>query len=180
MAHSEEIQSRAEELFVKYGLPYKGVQKRIIEESDVTVSMPTLYNWASKSDWKTQRQEYESHEEYQVLEKISEVHAPDVLTRTDRHMDIYQQLSEKAAKYLGLDEDEESKEGKDFEKARDAVQTLDIAIKGERAIQAGIIHQQFIQTVLSVIVEVVKDESTLIELGTKLKLALASYSEEGQ
>ena len=56
-----------------------------------------------------------------------------------------------------------------FDKAFDAAKALDMGIKGERQIMEGMINLQFVQNVLSVLVEEISDEALLRTLAQRLR-----------
>ena len=49
-----------------------------------------------------------------------------------------------------------------FDKPFDAARALDIGIKGERSVMEGMINLQFIQDVMSVLVEEINDSEIII------------------
>ena len=56
-----------------------------------------------------------------------------------------------------------------FDKASEAAKALDMSMKGEREVIKGMINLQFVQNVLSVLVEEINDEDTLKRIAGRLK-----------
>ena len=56
-----------------------------------------------------------------------------------------------------------------FDKAFDAAKVLDLSIKGERQVIDGMINLQFVQNVLSVLVDEINDEDVLRRIAGRLK-----------
>ena len=80
---------------------------------------------------------------------------------------MYGQLRQKASSELSLLQ---------FDRASDAAKALDLGIRGERQVMEGLINLQFVQSVLSVLVEEITDEDVLKKVAVKLK-ALISQEE---
>ena len=75
-------------------------------------------------------------------------------------MDTYESMRHKAGHEL---------EHLNFDKAFDAAKALDMSMKGEREVIKGMINLQFVQNVLSVLVEEINDEATLKKIAGRLK-----------
>ena len=60
-------------------------------------------------------------------------------------------------------------EGLHFDKAFDAVKAIDVGIKGQREVISGLINLQFVQEVLSILVEEIGDQDILSRVAVKLK-----------
>ncbi len=56
-----------------------------------------------------------------------------------------------------------------FDRAFDAAKVLDMSIKGERKVMEGMINLQFVQSVLSILVEEVNDEDIIQRIAGRLK-----------
>ena len=56
-----------------------------------------------------------------------------------------------------------------FDRAIEAVRAADIGIQGERTVMEGVINIQFIQDVLSVLVEEVNDPDLISRIALRLK-----------
>ena len=56
-----------------------------------------------------------------------------------------------------------------FDRAADAAKILDLSIQGERKVMEGMINLQFIQDVLSVILEEVEDKELIDRIAMKLR-----------
>ena len=75
-------------------------------------------------------------------------------------LDQYNVVAEKA--YQELD-------GLHFDRALDAVRAIDVGIKGQREVLTGLINLQFVQDVLGIIVEEIKDQDSLNRIAVKMK-----------
>jgi len=76
------------------------------------------------------------------------------------HLDTYEELRKKASFELKTHI---------FDKPFDAARALDLGIKGERSVMEGMINLQFIQDVMSVLVEEITDADTLGRVALKLR-----------
>ena len=56
-----------------------------------------------------------------------------------------------------------------FDRPFDAAKALDLGIKGERVVMGGMINLQFIQDIMSVLVEEITDSEVLQRVAIKLK-----------
>ena len=77
---------------------------------------------------------------------------------------MYGQLRQKASSELSLLQ---------FDRASDAAKALDLGIRGERQVMEGLINLQFVQSVLSVLVEEITDEDILKRVALKLKALIS-------
>ena len=64
-----------------------------------------------------------------------------------------------------------------FDKPFDAARALDLGIKGERAVMEGMINLQFIQDVMSVLLDEVTDQEMLGRIAVKLKTLVQTERE---
>ena len=64
-----------------------------------------------------------------------------------------------------------------FDKPFEAARALDIGIKGERSVLEGMINLQFIQDVMSVLVEEITDADVLNRVAFKLKTLVQTDKE---
>ena len=64
-----------------------------------------------------------------------------------------------------------------FDKAAEAVKAIDIGIKGQREVLSGMINLQFVQDVLSILIEEIKDQDTLNKIAVKLKTLVQQQEE---
>ena len=56
-----------------------------------------------------------------------------------------------------------------FDRALDAARAADIGIKGQREVLQGMINMEFVQDIMSVLIEEISDNETLQRIGIKLK-----------
>jgi len=96
----------------------------------------------------------------QAIEKIKETEGQRFARAQREHLDTYESIRHKAGHEL---------EHLNFDRAFEAAKALDMSIKGERQVISGMINLQFVQNVLSVLVEEITDEDTLKRVAGKLK-----------
>ena len=65
-----------------------------------------------------------------------------------------------------------------FDRASDAAKALDLGIKGERVVMEGMINLQFIQDVMSVLIDEIQDPDTLNRVALKLKALVQTNNDE--
>ena len=58
-----------------------------------------------------------------------------------------------------------------------AVKAIDIGIKGQREVLSGMINLQFVQDVLSILIEEINDQDTLNKIAVKLKTLVQQQEE---
>ena len=61
----------------------------------------------------------------------------------------------------------------DFERAFEAVKAMDIGIQGERKTMEGMVNLQFVQDVLSVLVEEITDPDVITKVANRLRRLVA-------
>jgi transposase-like protein len=153
--YPEEIKLAALELYLEKKTGAE-IAETINEQFQTDVKAPTIYAWARQYDWKGENAVMSTKAKEIVKEKQSQRLAR---LQTD-HLDSYQNVREKASSEL---------EHLEFDRAFDAVKALDIGIQGERKTIEGMVNLQFVQDVLTVLVEEISDEDTLTKVANKLK-----------
>ena len=76
------------------------------------------------------------------------------------HLNQYEDITNRAYRELN---------GLHFDKAIDAIRSIDLGIHGQREVMEGMINLQFIQDVLNVLVEEITDEDTINKIAIRLK-----------
>ena len=66
-----------------------------------------------------------------------------------------------------------------FDRPFDAAKALDIGIKGERVVMEGMINLQFVQDIMSVLVEEINDSDVLQRVAFKLKALIQTQDDNG-
>ena len=66
-----------------------------------------------------------------------------------------------------------------FDKPFEAARALDIGIKGERTVMEGMINLQFVQDIMSVLVEEINDPDMLQRIAIKLKTLVQTQETDG-
>ena len=156
------VKERALELYLQ-GYSTKEVADTIRTEFSNDITQSTIYMWGKQDNWPDKRKGMFA----QSLESIQETEGQRVQRIQQEHWDMYGALREKASNELNLLQ---------FDRASDAAKALDLGIRGERQVMEGLINLQFVQSVLSVLVEEITDEDVLKKVAVKLK-ALISQEE---
>ena len=94
------------------------------------------------------------------MERVQESESARFARMQKEHLSTYEKIRHQAAHEL---------EGLPFDRAIEAVRAADIGIQGERQIMEGMINLQFVQDVLNVLVEEVKDQDILGRVALRLK-----------
>jgi hypothetical protein len=129
------------------------------------VTPPTIYAWAKREGWKTQKNVARTDQQ----QKLAETEGHRFARLQQEHLENYTVATNKASRELA---------GLTFDKASDAVKALDIGIKGQREVLSGLINLQFVQEVLGILVEEVNDQDILNRVALKLKTLVQQQEEE--
>ena len=149
------VKERALELYLQ-GHSSKDISTTLRTEFDNNVTQSTVYAWIKQDGWEERKaQVYVSS-----LEKIQESEGQKINRLQHEHFDSYESLRHKAIHELELLQ---------FDRAADAAKALDLGIRGERQVMEGLINLQFVQSVLSVLVDEIGDEAVLMRISVKLK-----------
>ena len=147
---------RAMELFLKGDSSAKIIAENVSNEFSVKVRPPTIYAWAKKYNWKAKKTETEE----KGIVKIQESESQRFANIQTEHLLEYGEMRHKASHELN---------GLVFDRASDAAKVLDLSIQGERKVMEGMINLQFIQDVLSVILEEIEDKQLIDRIAIKLR-----------
>jgi len=94
----------------------------------------------------------------------------DVTRLQQEQLNDYGKLRHKASTELN---------GHMFDRPFDAAKALDIGIKGERIVMEGMINLQFVQDIMNVLVEEIKDSDVLHRIAFKLKTLIQTQDNNG-
>ena len=149
------VKERALELYLQ-GHSSKDISTTLRTEFDNNVTQSTVYAWIKQDGWEERKaQVYVSS-----LEKIQESEGQKINRLQHEHFDSYYSFRHKDIHELELLQ---------FDRAADAAKALDLGIRGERQVMEGLINLQFVQSVLSVLVDEIGDEAVLRRISVKLK-----------
>ena len=147
---------RAMELFLRGDKSAKTIAENVSTEFSVKVRPPTIYAWAKKYNWKAKKTETEE----KGIMKVQESESQRFAKLQTEHLSEYEEMRHKASHELN---------GLVFDRASDAAKVLDLSIQGERTVMEGMINLQFIQDVLSVILEEIEDKQLIDRIAIKLR-----------
>ena len=117
-------------------------------------------NSAKKYDWKSENASMTTKAKEIVKEKQSQR----IARLQSEHLDSYEKMRKKAESELEL---------LDFERAFEAVKAMDIGIQGERKTMEGMVNLQFVQDVLSVLIEEITDPDIISKVANRLRRLVA-------
>ena len=152
----EEVRLGAMELYLVGDKSAKQIAKVVSEQYDVEVTPSTIYSWARALNWN----EIKTVAKVDAITAVQEKESTRFAKLQDEHLDTYEKLRHKAEHEL---------DGLNFTRAFDAAKAMDIGIQGERKVMEGLINLQFVQDILSVLVEEVSDQDTLKRISLRLK-----------
>jgi len=153
---SPEVKIRALELYLHDDKSAREIVEQLWDEFTVSVKATTIYMWARENGWDEHKIEIQT----KAIEQVKESSGQRFTRIQQEHLQEYGQLRQKAV--LELDH-------LPFDKAFEAAKALDLGIKGERIVMEGMINLQFVQNVLSVLVEEISDEDLLRKVAFRLK-----------
>ena len=158
------VRNKALELYLQ-GHSSKDIAESLRTEFSNNVTQSSVYAWIKEGEWELKKSENYTN----GLVKIQETEGQKLNRIQKEHWDDYGNLRQKAAHEL---------EHLQFDKAGDAAKALDLGIRGDRQVMEGLINLQFVQNVLEVLVDEIKDEEVLRRIALKLKNLI--HSEETQ
>lgn len=151
-----EIKERALGLYIKGDKSAREIAEILWDDFATEVKPSTIYLWARDGEWGVQQVEVRT----EAIQKVKETEGQRFARTQQEHLNTYESMRHKAGHEL---------EHLNFDKASDAAKALDMSIKGEREVIKGMINLQFVQNVLSVLVEEINDEDTLKRVAGRLK-----------
>lgn len=164
---SEEIKLHAMSLYLKGDKSAKIIAEVVSDKYKVDVTPSTIYSWARALNWN----ETKTIAKTDAITAVKEKESNRFARLQDEHLDTYEKLRHKAEHELN---------GLNFTRAFDAAKAMDIGIQGERKVMDGLINLQFVQDVLSVLVEEVTDSDALKRISLRLKGLVQSRATDGQ
>ena len=151
----DKVKTKAMEHFLE-GKPAKDIADLVTKQFNVVVKPSTIYAWANQFKWGETRAVSRAN----AVEQVKETETQRFSRLQEEHLSTYENLRRKASSELNV---------QTFDRAFDAAKALDLGIKGERQVMEGLISLQFIQDVMGVLVDEVKDADTLNRIALKLK-----------
>tara|TARA_Y100000401_G_scaffold73770_1_gene59743 strand:+ start:274 stop:774 length:501 start_codon:yes stop_codon:yes gene_type:complete len=151
----EEIKFQAMELFLQGDKSAKQIAEEVSTEEH-PVAAPTIYMWAKRNKWGEQKAVAIADEQT----KIAETQGQRFARLQSEQLDTYTEIANKAGREI---------KGLTFDRPLDAARAADIGIKGQRDVLQGMVNLQFVQDIMSVLVEEVSDTDVLQRIGAKLK-----------
>tara|TARA_A100001515_G_scaffold97773_1_gene78682 strand:- start:337 stop:837 length:501 start_codon:yes stop_codon:yes gene_type:complete len=151
----QEIKLKAMELFLRGDKTAKQIAEEV-STADHPVSPPTIYAWAKKDGWGEQKAVAVADKKQELAETEGQRFA----RLQAEQLDGYTVMANKAMNELNA---------LHFDRALDATRAADIGIKGQREVLQGMINLQFVQDIMSVLVEEISDADQLQKIAVKLK-----------
>ena len=149
------VKEKALELYLQ-GYSSKDISESLRTQFSNNVTQSTVYAWIKEGEWEDRKKENHAAS----IEHIQETEGQKLNRLQREHFDSYESLRHKATHEL---------EFLQFDREADAAKALYLGIKGERQIMEGLINLQFVQSVLSVLVEEINDEDILKRVAGRLK-----------
>ena len=151
-----EIREKAFALYIRGDKSAREVSELIWDDFAVEVKPSTIYLWAREGEWDDKQVEVRT----EAMDKIQESEGQRFARIQTEHLDTYEGMRHKAQHEL---------HHLSFDRASDAAKAVDMSIKGERQVVQGMINLNFVQSVLTVLVEEINDEALLAKLAGRLK-----------
>lgn len=152
----EEVKLKALELYLSGDNTADTISDQLSREFNVKVATSTVYSWIKTDGWKDTKLATRADAMIQVQESETQRYA----RLQEEHLNEYESLRHKAVNEL---------DGLTFNRAFDAAKALDLSIQGERHVMEGLINLQFVQDVMSVLIEQIQDPELLQRVAFKLK-----------
>ena len=152
----ESVKLEAMRLFIAGDKTAKEIAEIVSKDNDTEVKPVTIYAWAKKDRWGEQKDVARTNEQQKLVESEGQKFA----RLQQEQLSNYTEVAEKAQREL---------KGLTFDRALDAVRAIDVGIRGQRDVLAGLINLQFVQDVLGILVEEIDDQDTLNKIAVKLK-----------
>jgi len=156
-----EAKDKALSLYLKGDKSAAEIASSVEKEFKVNVKPVTIYSWIKQYNWKDKLAEARTT----AIAEVTESESARFARLQQEHLNTYESVRHKAGHEL---------DGLVFDRAFEAVKTLDIGIQGERKVMEGMINLQFIQDVLNILVEEIEDEQIIHSIASKLKLLVTS------
>jgi len=151
----DEIKLNAMEMFLKGDKTAKEIAAEVSTEEHA-VAPPTIYMWAKKNKWGEQKAVAIADTQRDLAESEGQRFA----RLQSEQLDTYTEIANKAGREM---------KGLTFDRPLDAARAADIGIKGQRDVLQGMINLEFVQDIMSVLIEEIPDQDILQRIGVKLK-----------
>jgi transposase len=151
-----DVRLEAMSLYVAGSDTAKQITEKLAEKFEVDITISTIYSWAKKFNWDEKRLQIQETGVSTVMETESQRFA----RLQTEHLDTYTDIREKAQNEL---------KGLNFHDAGVAARTVDMSIQGERKTMEGLIHVQFVQDILNVLVEEIADPETVSRIAARFQ-----------
>ena len=152
----EELKIKAMELYLVGDTTAEDIAIELKRIFDIKVAVSTVYTWIKTEKWKDTKLATRADAIAQVHESETQRYA----RLQTEHLEEFESLRHKAAHELT---------GLSFTRAFDAAKALDLGIQGERQVMEGMINLQFVQDVMSVLIEEIQSTEILDRVAFKLK-----------
>lgn len=143
------------------GLSLNYVAKAVREATGRPCTAKTVSQWKEKHQWVAPTKKPKGNALVKAQKK-----AQLEIQDTQRHLRLYKRLQEKG---------EEALENVPVKNATEALELIDIGIKGERRIQINAWMKGFLSQVIQILTEEIKDEQTLTRIANRFKTELKDY-----
>ena len=151
----DNIKLKATELFLQGDKTAKQIAEEVSTD-DHAVAPPTIYMWAKKDKWGEQKAVAIADTQRDLAESEGQRFA----RLQSEQLDTYTELANKAGREI---------KGLTFDRPLDAARAADIGIKGQREVLQGMINMEFVQDIMTVLIEEITDQDILQKIGVKLK-----------
>tara|TARA_R110002020_G_scaffold12392_4_gene45405 strand:+ start:1450 stop:1974 length:525 start_codon:yes stop_codon:yes gene_type:complete len=161
----QEAKNKAMELYLQDSHSARQIAETVSTEFSLNISNQTVYSWARKYDWDSQRDQVK----VKSLEKASESESERLFRLQQEHLNVFEDIRRKATTELN---------SLTFDRAFDAVKAAQIGVQGERQVLEGLINLQFVQDVIQILIDEVDDAEVMQRIAAKLRLLVANTSKE--
>ena len=151
----DEIKLNAMEMFLKGDKTAKEIAAEVSTEEHA-VAPPTIYMWAKKDKWGEQKAVAIADKQNALAESEGQRFA----RLQSEQLDTYTEIANKAGREI---------KGLTFDRPLDAARAADIGIKGQRDVLQCMINLEFVQDIMSILIEEISDQDILQRIGVKLK-----------
>ncbi len=161
----QEAKNKAMELYLQDSHSARQIAETVSTEFSLNISNQTVYSWARKYDWDSQRDQVK----VKSLEKAAETESERLFRLQQEHLNVFEDIRRKATTELN---------SLTFDRAFDAVKAAQIGVQGERQVLEGLINLQFVQDVIQILIDEVDDAEVMQRIAAKLRLLVANTSKE--
>ena len=165
MSYPDSVKNKAFQLYMADNTAPKIVEL-LNNEFNIHMTAPTIYCWSRKGNWKEEKKKVS----VQTIVAVSERNTEELISTVEEHLGAYQKLLAAGIEILD--------NGTFVKKAEssDAIHAVDVAIQGQRKIQSGLVHMNFVNDLYHVIISHVKDDDVLKKIAADIRGVLADYS----